>query len=51
MTRQTLITFQHKTYHYCKETRQESLFSQINHTLRWHREVTHKNTTQHIHDK
>jgi hypothetical protein len=28
-----------------------NLYSQINHTLQWYREVTYKNTTQHIHDK
>ena len=29
----------------------KNLYSQINHTLQWYREVTYKNTTQHIHDK
>jgi len=32
-------------------TKTKNLYSQINHTLQWYREVTYKNTTQHIHDK
>ena len=31
--------------------RPKTLYSQINHTLQWYREVTYKYTTQHIHDK
>ena len=33
------------------KTKTKNLYSQINHTLQWYREVTYKNTTQHIHDK
>jgi hypothetical protein len=33
------------------ETKNKNLYSQINYTLQWYREVTYKNTTQHIHDK
>ena len=33
------------------KTKTKNLYSQINHTLQWHREATYKNTTQHIHDK
>ena len=32
-------------------TKTKNLYSQINHTLQWYREVTYKNTAQHIHDK
>jgi hypothetical protein len=33
------------------ETKNKNLYSQINYTLQWYREVTYKNTTQHIHDQ
>ena len=33
------------------ELKKNTLYSQINHTLQWYREVTYKKTTQHIHDK
>jgi hypothetical protein len=36
---------------YWRPTRLKNLYSQINHKLQWYREVTYKNTTQHIHDK
>ena len=32
-------------------TKTKNLYSQINHTLQWYREITYKNTTQHTHDK
>jgi hypothetical protein len=34
-----------------RKTKTNNLYSQINHALQWNREVTYKNTTQHIHDK
>ncbi|CAB9544686.1 hypothetical protein BROOK1789C_1879, partial [Bathymodiolus brooksi thiotrophic gill symbiont] len=39
------------TSRYVIKTKTKNLYSQINHTLQWYREVTYKNTTQHIHDK
>ena len=48
------LTLDTPTLCLCKiysKTKTKNLYSLINHTLQWYREVTYKNTTQHIHDK
>ena len=48
---QTTITFVAVVSFHWRLTKTKNLYSQINHALQWYREVTYKNTTQHIHDK